>query len=158
MVRVDALRAMSSRHESVACPVDRAQSLFDERFFLYCEDADLAVRAQRAGGRTVEVVAARAWHKGYGSSGRDSPLKVYYGWRNRWLFISKHAAAGRVPRGRRAMLHGQLLLGDAGATAWRCLKARLHGDRQATRTLRALARAILDALAGRYGRGPEWLR
>ena len=154
MVRVDFL---SGGRRTDTAASGATVDLLDERFYLYCEDADLAVRAQRAGGRTVEVAAARAWHKGYASSGRDSPMRTYYGWRNRWLFISKHATAQYVPRRHRAMLRAQLLLGDAGATMWRCVKARLRGDRQAARTVRALARAILDALRGRYGRGPEWL-
>jgi GT2 family glycosyltransferase len=129
---------------------------FDERFHLYCEDADLSVRAQRAGWRTVEVMAARAWHKGYGSSGKHSPLKTYYGLRNRLLFIDKHAADRSFWN--RLVLRGQLLGFDAGGRTLNALRDVISGDRRSGwTTLRALGRALFDWTRGHYGPGPDWL-
>jgi GT2 family glycosyltransferase len=131
----------------------REHGCFDERYHLYCEDADLCVRAQRAGFRTVEVPEARAWHKGYGSSGQRSPLKTYYGLRNRLLFIAKHA-----PKENRFGLTARLLVFDAGGNAWRAVREIARGDAaHGWATLRALGRALLDAVRGRYGAGPRWL-
>lgn len=120
--------------------------MFDERYHLYCEDADLSVRAGRAGFRVAEVMGARAWHKGYGSSGRCSPLKIYYSLRNRLLFISKLA-----PSRNRLLLRAQLLFFDAGGQA---LRAFCSGEWQ---TLRAQMWALWDWLRGHYGAGPGWL-
>lgn len=130
--------------------------LFDERFHLYCEDADLSVRAQRAGWRTVEVMAARAWHKGYGSSGKNSPLKTYYGLRNRLLFIDKHGKERSFWN--RLILRTQLIGFDAGGQAWKALRDLLTGDRRSGwATLRALGRALFDWSRNHYGPGPDWL-
>lgn len=127
--------------------------LFDEKFHLYCEDADLSVRAQRAGWRTVEVEDAKVWHAGYGSSGKNSPLKTYYGLRNRLLFIGKH-----VPRRRRFPLIWRLLVFDAGRQCLANLKLLLTGRFQdGSRGLRALWRAFFDWLVGRFNAGPAWL-
>ncbi|HBF34618.1 TPA: hypothetical protein DDW35_08635, partial [Candidatus Sumerlaeota bacterium] len=95
----------------------RAHGAFDERYHLYCEDADWCVRAQRAGFRTVEITEARLWHKGYASSGKNSPLKTYYGLRNRLLFIDEHA-----PQKNKFSLRWRLLLLDAGAQALRATR------------------------------------
>jgi GT2 family glycosyltransferase len=125
--------------------------MFDERFHLYCEDADLAVRARAEGWRTVEVEAASAWHRGYGSSGRHSPLKTYYSLRNRLLFIKKH---GR----RRWSLRWRLLVFDAGPTLLAACRDMLTGrftdGRKATA---ALCQALWHWAIGRFGKGPQWL-
>jgi len=132
----------------------REQGFFDERYHLYCEDADLCVRAQRSGWRTVEVPGALVWHKGYGSSGRQAPLKTYYGLRNRLLFIAEHA-----PRRTRLSLRLRLLVFDAGGQAVNAVRglARRGERRDALARLRALACALRDWALGRFGAGPAWL-
>jgi GT2 family glycosyltransferase len=57
--------------------------LFDESFFLYCEDTDLGLRARRAGWECAYVPAAVVEHRYSHSAGRASPLKAYYVERNR---------------------------------------------------------------------------
>ena len=57
--------------------------LFDERFFLYCEDTDLGLRARWAGWEGQYVAGAVADHAYSNSAGRASPLKAYYVERNR---------------------------------------------------------------------------
>ncbi len=44
---------------------------FDERFFLYFEDADLGLRLHRAGYRQRQVAGARAWHVRGAVTGAD---------------------------------------------------------------------------------------
>ena len=56
--------------------------LFDEDFFLYLEDVDLAFRARLAGWKCVYVPGARAVHYHGGTAGVGSDLAVYYGNRN----------------------------------------------------------------------------
>ncbi len=57
--------------------------LFDETFFLYCEDTDLGLRARRAGWECAYVPGAIVEHRYSHSAGRASPLKAYYVERNR---------------------------------------------------------------------------
>ena len=61
--------------------------LFDEKFFLYCEDADLGLRARWAGWECTYVPGAVVEHRYSHSAGRASPLKAYLVERNR-LFTS----------------------------------------------------------------------
>ena len=57
--------------------------LFDETFFLYCEDTDLGLRGRRAGWECAYVAGAVVEHRYSHSAGRASPLKAYYVERNR---------------------------------------------------------------------------
>jgi GT2 family glycosyltransferase len=62
--------------------------LFDESFFLYCEDTDLGLRARWAGWECAYVPGAVVEHRYSHSAGRASPLKAYYVERNRlWTAI-----------------------------------------------------------------------
>lgn len=56
--------------------------LFDEDFFLYMEDVDLAFRGRLAGWRCVYVPQAKVYHHHGGTAGFRSDLSVYYGNRN----------------------------------------------------------------------------
>lgn len=57
--------------------------LFDESFFLYCEDTDLGLRARWAGWQCLYVPAAIVEHRYSHSAGRATPLKAYFVERNR---------------------------------------------------------------------------
>lgn len=63
---------------------------FDDGFFLYCEDTDLALRAQWAGWKCVYVPDAVVDHRYSASAGRVSPLKAYYVERNRLAVAIKN--------------------------------------------------------------------
>jgi GT2 family glycosyltransferase len=67
--------------------------LFDESFFLYCEDTDLGLRAQWAGWGCRYVPGAMVEHRYSHSAGRASPLKAYYVERNRLYTIVKNFPA-----------------------------------------------------------------
>jgi GT2 family glycosyltransferase len=64
--------------------------LFDEQFFLYCEDTDLGLRARWAGWECLYVPQARVEHRYSQSAGAASPLKAYYVERNRLLTVLKN--------------------------------------------------------------------
>ena len=63
--------------------------LFDESFFLYCEDTDLGLRARWAGWECLYVPEAQVEHRYSHSSGKASALKAYYVERNRLFVIFK---------------------------------------------------------------------
>ena len=67
--------------------------LFDESFFLYCEDTDLGLRAQWAGWGCRYVPGAVVEHRYSHTAGRASPLKAYYVERNRLYTIVKNFPA-----------------------------------------------------------------
>lgn len=63
---------------------------FDERFFVYLEDLDLALRAKRLGWRSVFLAQARAYHKGGGVSDQVRARRLFYALRSRILYAFKH--------------------------------------------------------------------
>lgn len=67
--------------------------LFDEDFFLYCEDTDLGLRARWAGWKCVYVPEAVVDHHYSHSAGRASRLKAYYVERNRLFVVAKNFPA-----------------------------------------------------------------
>jgi hypothetical protein len=64
--------------------------LFDEHFFLYCEDTDLGLRARRADWRCLYVPQASVEHRYSHSAGKVSALKAYYVERNRIIVAMKN--------------------------------------------------------------------
>ena len=70
--------------------------LFDEDFFLYCEDTDLGLRARWAGWKCIYVPGAVVDHHYSHSAGRASRLKAYYVERNRLFVAAKNFPAGDV--------------------------------------------------------------
>src|SRR5437016_4577301 len=64
--------------------------LFDESFFLYCEDTDLGLRARWAGWECLYVPNAIVEHRYSHSAGKASALKAYYVERNRLFLVLKN--------------------------------------------------------------------
>jgi GT2 family glycosyltransferase len=65
--------------------------LFDQRYFLYFEDADLSMRIFRAGYQIMFCSTSTVWHKNAGSTGGSgSALQQYYQTRNRLFFFLKY--------------------------------------------------------------------
>lgn len=119
---------------------------FDERFFCFSEDIDLAFRIRLAGGRCIQLADAVVHHVGSGSTGRRSAFAVRYGMRNRlWAFVKAmpgplfwpalplHAAATLAALAM-ARARGQ------GGPAWQGLREALAGLGPVWRARRALQR------------------
>lgn len=64
--------------------------LFDEDYFAYYEDVDLAWRARRAGWRCLYVPTARVLHHHSATGAKLSHYKAYLLTRNRWWTILKN--------------------------------------------------------------------
>ncbi|WP_417488830.1 glycosyltransferase family 2 protein [Maricaulis sp.] len=108
---------------------------FDERFFCYNEDVDLAYRAKLQGYRAVQLRDAAVEHLGYASSGRRSEFATYYGVRNRlWVFMKNTPG----------WLFWVLSPLHAGVTALLWLSAARFGQ------FTVFGRALRDALKGRH--------
>jgi GT2 family glycosyltransferase len=71
---------------------------FDERFFAYLEDVDLAWRARAAGWRSVHVPTAFALHHHSASSKHGSAFKLELVGRNRIRLLAKNATRRQLVR------------------------------------------------------------
>ena len=95
---------------------------FDGRFFLYCEDTDLGLRARWAGWKCLYVAEAVVEHHYSHSAGRASPLKAYYVERNRLFVLAKNFPASMLLRApwitlQRYLWHAWYLLAGRGSAA-----------------------------------------
>jgi N-acetylglucosaminyl-diphospho-decaprenol L-rhamnosyltransferase len=63
---------------------------FDERYFLYFEEVDLALRARRRGARSYFLKEARIVHAGNVSSNQIRGTRLYHLLRSRLLFAYEH--------------------------------------------------------------------
>ena len=102
--------------------------LFDEVFFMYLEDVDLAFRAQLRGWTCWYQPSARAYHRGSASGG--GPLASFYNGRNQIRLLVKDLPMGLL----RAMLPGivryQVARSRSAIEAWRgpAARATLRGQ------------------------------
>ena len=88
-----------AKAEEVLCPSGCAAlyrremldkvGLFDESFFLYCEDTDLGLRARWAGWTCLYAPDAGVEHRYSQTAGADSWVKAYYVERNRLFVLLK---------------------------------------------------------------------
>jgi GT2 family glycosyltransferase len=126
----------------------RDAGAFDERFFSYLEDVDLALRLQLSGWRCAYEPRAVARHAGGGSSEQLRAPVAYWTARNTVLLLSKHwparwlpyfgyrqlswldaaARAGRLGTHLRGLLAGLRLLpaGLRERAAWRTKPVRIE--------------------------------
>lgn len=111
---------------------------FDECFFCYCEDVDLAFRIRLLGGRCYQSGRSVVRHISSGVTGRHSEFSLFYGYRNAWWMALKCMPAVLLPLVVLGQTLGCLLLEVRGLM----LRRRLPG-------LRALYHGLVDC-------GPCW--
>ncbi len=63
---------------------------FDERFFVYFEEVDLALRAQAAGYSSYYLAEVSAFHAGGGLSSQVKAHRLFYSLRSRIYYAEKH--------------------------------------------------------------------
>jgi N-acetylglucosaminyl-diphospho-decaprenol L-rhamnosyltransferase len=64
--------------------------LFDEQYFMYCEEIDWSIRIRRAGWEIYSVPAAHVTHLVGQSTGQIRPQSVVNLWRSRFRLYQKH--------------------------------------------------------------------
>ena len=69
---------------------------FDERFFMYFEDLDLAYRAHLAGWVNYYLSSVRAFHHGGGTTDQVRALRLFYVLRSRVIYTAKHFGVRRA--------------------------------------------------------------
>jgi GT2 family glycosyltransferase len=138
----------------------REVGAFDERFFSYLEDVDLALRLRIAGWRCAYEPRAVAHHAGRGSSGqlarpvgywvaRNTLLLVSKAWPARWLGPLLYRQAGWLVHAARAGSLGEHLRGLAAG-----LRLVPSGMRERA-TWRSRPVRVEDAVPRRPWRGPR---
>lgn len=115
--------------------------MLDDRYFLYCEDVELSMRARRLGLEVVPVPSAVVEHELSSSSGgAKSPIVAYYDTRNRFL-LSALAPTARL--GWRMRVEWTL----------RCLRQSVRKrQRKRSGVPRAIRRGLWDGWLGVTGR------
>ncbi|MGQ9493784.1 MAG: glycosyltransferase family 2 protein [Anaerolineae bacterium] len=101
---------------------------FDEAFFMYCEDVDLAWRQQLAGWPTIYTPRAVAFHRLSASGG--GVTASYYTGRNTIYVIVKNVPGPLLQKYWSAMLAAQWRIAKDALRAWRgaAARARLRGQ------------------------------
>ncbi len=70
--------------------------LMSELFFLYYEELDWAARFKKIGYEIHYVGAAEIFHKESVSTGKNSPFKTFYLYRNRLLYVRRNYKGSRL--------------------------------------------------------------
>jgi len=65
--------------------------LMDEKYFLYLEDTDYCYRAKENGYKLIYNPTSSIYHKESNTTGKLSPLALYYSSRNRPYFVHKNS-------------------------------------------------------------------
>ncbi len=102
--------------------------LLDERLFMYCEDVDLAWRAQLLGWGTVYAPRAVVYHHMSATGG--GPLSSYYVGRNTLWVLARNVPGSLLRQNARAILAAQGRIAWDALRAWRgaSARARLRGQ------------------------------
>lgn len=69
-----------------------APNFFDERYFAYYEETDLALGVRRKGAKILFCPTAKIWHKGVSRAYQPAANTTYYMTRNLFLLLAKHRA------------------------------------------------------------------
>lgn len=80
--------------------------MFDEGFFMYCEEIDWAWRIQRAGWQVRTVPAAHITHLVGRSTSQERPRSITDLWRSRMLLYRKHYPGWKLWLARRLVMAG----------------------------------------------------
>lgn len=95
---------------------------FDPQYFMYCEDADLCLRATRHGAAPMLVPSARVIHlvgRSSSTSERPGPRKVEMLLKGKITFLDKNWSRPRARVGRALLSVGVWLRGVLGKEPWR---------------------------------------
>ncbi len=83
-----------------------ATGLFDEGFFIYCEEVDWAWRIRKQGWRILCVPRAHVTHLGGVSTSQVRPSSLIHLWKSRLLLCEKHYPAWKRQLARRLVISG----------------------------------------------------
>lgn len=115
--------------------------LFDEAYFMYCEEIDWSIRIRRAGWEIYTVPAARVTHLAGQSTGLVRPQSIVNLWRSRIRLFSSHYSPLKLWLARRLLRLGmrrQIRLADRAHEAGSLTRAERDALVDAYRTVQTL--------------------
>jgi GT2 family glycosyltransferase len=128
----------------ISADMIRKIGLFDERYFMYHDEADLCLRVLTAGGRLGVIDHPLVWHKGSATSAGTGKKSIrYFDARNLWYLLRKHGwwpKNGRRPSLSRFVYFRYMY-------HWYCAEREAGNDVAAA----AVVDGIADGLAGVVG-------
>jgi N-acetylglucosaminyl-diphospho-decaprenol L-rhamnosyltransferase len=113
---------------------------FDERYFIYFEEVDFALRARGQGAGSYFLKEARAFHAGNVSTDQVRDIRLYHSLRSRVLFADRH-----WPRWQADLLVGLTFTVELAA---RLVRATVHGSRSDISATARAYRMLLGDLVG----------
>lgn len=117
---------------------------FDERFFVYFEEVDVAKRSSLLGWSTWYLTEARAFHKGGGTSQQVKAHRLFYSLRSRILYAFKHFPAWQAW----SLLVITNLIEPLTRSAWCFLRGDLTGAKHTWCAYKMLWRSMRSILRG----------
>jgi len=139
--------------------------LFDKRFFLFWEEADLCYRCRKAGFEIYSIGSAIVWHK-ISASFKSKPHTQYYWWRNRFLWMEKNIH----PRERKKIYWKKIypevfhLFKNLQLKKLQYLLGSLFSSNEKQKkreekiiSYKACLQGVRDYFFKRFGPGPSWL-
>jgi GT2 family glycosyltransferase len=133
---------------------------FDERFFCYYEDTDLAFRLRLRGNRCLYEPSAVAHHVGFAAAGEESSFTVYHSQRNLvwtymknmpgplfWLYLPQHLLVNGLNVGWYALRGQTRAVLRSKLDATRGLPRVLHARRAVQRDRRVPVRELRQLMA-----------
>ncbi|MBN1563126.1 MAG: glycosyltransferase family 2 protein [Anaerolineae bacterium] len=95
------------------CEVIQQTGMFDERYFMYCEEIDWSMRIRAAGWEIYTIPQARVTHLAGQSTGQIRPQSVINLWQSRMLLFKTHYSPLKLWLARRIVrlgMHRQIRL------------------------------------------------
>lgn len=117
---------------------------FDERFFVYFEEVDIARRSQLAGWSTWYLAETRAYHAGGGTSRQVKARRLFYSLRSRLLYAFKHFPAWQAW----LLLGATVVLEPFTRSAWCLMRADFPGIKHTWSAYAVLWRSLGHILRG----------
>jgi GT2 family glycosyltransferase len=127
--------------------------LLEPRFFLFWEETDYCMRAEKAGFEVWTAPEARIWHKVSSSFTGGKPHMHYFWWRSRLLWIERNC----TPKEKEQLYRKNIIPEVWKMARHYVLKALFSSDLEKKQRYKAGCAGVLDFFRGRFGNCPGWL-
>jgi GT2 family glycosyltransferase len=132
---------MLLRRHCIEAVRDKFGCVFDDRYFMYCEETDLCLRATGMGFKSAVALNAKVYHRGSASSGGSGNARSYY-----------YLARNRIELARRWLPSGYLIAFHVYYLASRLMIVAMNIARGKSAVAGAILLGLRDGYLGRHGK------